>query len=124
MRRALLALLLACPVAPPLSAASVDGLGIHAASVGSGPTLVFVHGWTCDSSSWDGQVPAFSGDYRVITLDLPGHGRSDSPPDGKFSMNLLARRCHESADEVLGATGKTVVFQPPELSDVGGRDGR
>ena len=91
MRRALLALLLACPVAPPLSAASVDGVGIHAASVGSGPTLVFVHGWTCDSSSWDGQVPAFSGDYRVITLDLPGHGRSDSPPDGKFSMNLFAR---------------------------------
>ena len=91
MRRALLALLLACPVAPPLSAASVDGLGIHAASVGSGPTLVLVHGWTCDSSSWDGQVPAFSGDYRVITLDLPGHGRSDSPPDGKFSMNLFAR---------------------------------
>jgi pimeloyl-ACP methyl ester carboxylesterase len=50
-----------------------------------------VHGWTCDSSSWEGQVPAFSDDYRVITIDLPGHGKSGSPADGKFSMSLFAR---------------------------------
>jgi len=29
--------------------------------------------------------------YRVITLDLPGHGKSDPPKDGKFSMNGFAR---------------------------------
>ena len=43
------------------SAASVDGLKIHSASAGSGSTtLVFVHGWTCDSSSWAAQVPALA----------------------------------------------------------------
>jgi pimeloyl-ACP methyl ester carboxylesterase len=52
---------------------------------------VFVHGWTCDSSSWTAQLPAFAEDYRVITLDLPGHGRSESPPDGQLSMDLFAR---------------------------------
>jgi pimeloyl-ACP methyl ester carboxylesterase len=52
---------------------------------------VFVHGWTCDASSWDGQVPAFTKDHRAITLDLPGHGRSESPKDGKLSMDLFAR---------------------------------
>lgn len=52
---------------------------------------MFVHGWTCDSSSWTGQVPAFAKDYRVITLDLPGHGKSDSPKDGKLSMDVFAR---------------------------------
>ena len=52
---------------------------------------MFVHGWTCDSSSWTGQVPAFAKKYRVITLDLPGHGKSGSPKDGKFSMDLFAR---------------------------------
>ena len=75
----------------PGSAATVEGLKIQSSSVGSGPTIVFVHGWTCDSSSWTGQVPAFAKDHRVITLDLPGHGRSDSPKDGKLSMDLFAR---------------------------------
>jgi pimeloyl-ACP methyl ester carboxylesterase len=72
-------------------AASVDGMKIHSSSAGTGPTIVFVHGWTCDSSSWDGQVPAFASNYRVITLDLPGHGRSESPRDGKLSMDVFAR---------------------------------
>src|SRR5436189_5513087 len=62
------------------------------ASSGTGKsTLIFVHGWTCDSTSWASQVPVLSKTYRVITLDLPGHGQSGSPSDGKFSMNLFAR---------------------------------
>jgi len=93
MQRALfaLSLVLVLAAAAPLRAASVDGIPIQSAAAGKGPTLVFVHGWTCDSSSWAAQVPAFDGKYRVITLDLPGHGKSGSPKDGKFSMDLFAR---------------------------------
>ena len=90
MRR-LFVLMLAGLVALPLSAASVDGMDIHSSSAGAGTTIVFVHGWTCDGSSWAGQVPAFAKDHRVITLDLPGHGRSESPHDGKLSMDVFAR---------------------------------
>jgi pimeloyl-ACP methyl ester carboxylesterase len=93
MQRAFFALTLMLVVvaARPLSAASVDGIPIHSAAAGNGPALVFVHGWTCDSSSWAAQVPAFDNKYRVITLDLPGHGMSGSPKDGKLSMDLFAR---------------------------------
>jgi pimeloyl-ACP methyl ester carboxylesterase len=106
MRRLILALLLAVPFAAPSQAASVDGSSIHSSSVGSGPTLVFVHGWTCDSTSWDQQVPAFAKKYRVITLDLPGHGRSALPKDGKLSMDLFARaveavRAEANADRIV-----------------------
>jgi pimeloyl-ACP methyl ester carboxylesterase len=74
------------------SAATVDGLKINSSSAGSGSTtLVLVHGWTCDMSSWASQVPALAKKYRVLTLDLPGHGQSGSPADGKFSMDLFAR---------------------------------
>jgi pimeloyl-ACP methyl ester carboxylesterase len=74
------------------SAASVDGLAIHSTTTGAGPaTLVLVHGWTCDESSWAAQVPALARKYRVITLDLPGHGHSGAPANGKFSMDLFAR---------------------------------
>src|SRR5689334_1295691 len=89
------------------AAATVDGIPIHSSSGGAGNrTIIFIHGWTCDSTSWDAQVPAFSKDYRVITLDLPGHGKSGSPKDGKFSMDLFARaveavRAEAGADKVV-----------------------
>src|SRR5690349_24133656 len=74
------------------SAASVDGVSIHSTVRGSGPkTIVFVHGWTCDESSWDNQVPVFDKNYRVITLDLPGHGKSGSPTKGPITMELFAK---------------------------------
>jgi pimeloyl-ACP methyl ester carboxylesterase len=72
-------------------AASVDGANVHWTSHGRGPAIIFVHGWTCDATSWDAQVPAFSRTHRVITLDLPGHGQSAQPKDGRFSMELFAR---------------------------------
>jgi len=74
------------------SAASVDGVPLHWTSSGSGPqTLMLVHGWTCDDSSWNAQVPALMGKYRVLTLDLPGHGKSGKIEASKFSMDLFAR---------------------------------
>jgi pimeloyl-ACP methyl ester carboxylesterase len=42
------------------------------------PALVFVHCWTCRRRFWDAQVPAFNARHRVVTLDLAGHGESDS----------------------------------------------
>jgi pimeloyl-ACP methyl ester carboxylesterase len=103
MRRLLLGFVITAALVVSLPAASVDGIRIHSATTGKGKaTVVFVHGWTCDSSSWAGQVPAFAGKYRVITLDLPGHGQSGSPKDGKFSMDLFARAV-EAVREEAGA---------------------
>ena len=58
---------------------SADGVKIHAESWGNGATpLVFVHGWSCDSSYWRDQVKDLALDYRVVTIDLAGHGRSEA----------------------------------------------
>src|SRR5580765_6176449 len=85
-------LLLSIVLAIPLSAAAVDGAKVHWNSTGTAKqTVILVHGWTCDESSWEAQVPVLSRNYRVITLDLPGHGKSDPPKDGKFSMTGFAR---------------------------------
>jgi len=107
MRRLVTALVAGLSLTASLDAASVDGIQIHSTSAGAGPaTIVFVHGWTCDTSSWTHQVPGFQGDYRVIALDLPGHGRSGSPADGVFSMDLFARaveavRAEAGADRIV-----------------------
>jgi pimeloyl-ACP methyl ester carboxylesterase len=39
-------------------------------------TLVFVHCWTCDRTFWKDQLDVFAKEYRVISLDLGGHGKS------------------------------------------------
>jgi pimeloyl-ACP methyl ester carboxylesterase len=51
--------------------------------------IVFVHCWTCNSEFWKDNVNAFK-DYRVITLDLPGHGQSDKP-NVDYSIDFFAR---------------------------------
>src|SRR5688572_27018484 len=53
----------------------LDGRRVNYTVQGSGQTIMFVHGWACDASSWRFQVPASSRGYRVITVDLPGHGK-------------------------------------------------
>ncbi len=56
---------------------SVDGVEISFDVSGNGDTgLVFVHGWSCDKSYWQNQVEFFSNNYKVITIDLAGHGNS------------------------------------------------
>jgi len=39
-------------------------------------TLLFVHGWCIDQTYWANQVDIFCPDYRVVTIDLPGFGKS------------------------------------------------
>ena len=92
MRRILGALLIVALALSPASAATVDGLKLHSSSAGMGrAALIFVHGWTCDDSSWTAQVAEFARKYRVLTLDLPGHGKSAVPAQDKFSIGLFAR---------------------------------
>ena len=54
-----------------------DGVPIHYSVQGTGdPALVFVHCWNCDRNLWENQVAEFSKKHRVVTIDLPGHGKS------------------------------------------------
>ena len=56
---------------------SQDGVPVAYSVYGGGETaLVFIHGWGGDSGYWQNQVPYFSLDYKIITIDLAGHGDS------------------------------------------------
>ncbi|HJZ96973.1 MAG TPA: alpha/beta hydrolase [Candidatus Solibacter sp.] len=117
-------LLTAFAFAASLYAAGVDGIAIHSTVTGAGPkTVIFVHGWTCNETTWTEQVPALAAQYRVVTLDLPGHGKSSAPKDGKLSMDLFARaieavRAEAKADRVTlvgHSMGTPVVVQYARL---------
>lgn len=59
------------------SAVSADGIRVSFEVRGAGaPTLVFVHGWSCDRGYWKHQLSYFAERYQVVALDLAGHGTS------------------------------------------------
>lgn len=59
------------------TATSEDGLSVAYSTRGGGATtLVFIHGWSCDRTYWSEQISDLAQDYRVVTLDLGGHGDS------------------------------------------------
>src|SRR5690606_11828488 len=39
-------------------------------------TVVLVHCWMCERTFWSEQVPVLARHYRVLALDLPGHGEA------------------------------------------------
>jgi pimeloyl-ACP methyl ester carboxylesterase len=58
------------------------GARIRYVDTGAGPPVVLIHGFTGDiERSWinTGILPGLARDYRVLALDLRGHGRSDKP---------------------------------------------
>ena len=58
-------------------AVSSDSVRIAYNVYGAGKTsLIFIHGWSCDSRYWKNQTNVFSKDYQVITIDIAGHGNS------------------------------------------------
>ena len=61
---------------------------------GDGPPLALLHGFFGDRSTWHaaGHVGALAGQFRLILIDLVGHGGSDAPPDpARYRMGEHAR---------------------------------
>jgi pimeloyl-ACP methyl ester carboxylesterase len=58
---------------------SADGTRLSVYLRGSGPTLLFLHGWTLDRHSFDAQLP-LADDYRLARFDRRGCGASMAEP--------------------------------------------
>lgn len=70
----------------------VDADGVHLAYDVSGDPgaalMVLLHGLGEQAADWEAQLPAFSERFRVVALDLRGHGDSDRT--GEYSHRLMA----------------------------------
>ena len=53
-----------------------SGIEWHYDVEGAGEHLLFIHGWGVDKKIWRQQAKFFSQYYQVMTVDLPGHGKS------------------------------------------------
>ena len=56
---------------------------------GDGPPLVCIHGGWQNAKSWRPQVERFADEYRVVTFDLRGHGRTGATDSPRYSIDLF-----------------------------------
>lgn len=66
----------------------IQGSSVSYEEIGSGKSIVFVHG-ACENSSFWNHQKIMADRYRILTIDLPGHGKS-GPMEGEIHVERYA----------------------------------
>ncbi len=66
------------------------GMDWHVQTMGEGPSLLLVHGTGAATHSWRALAPLLARHFRVVALDLPGHGFTSAPQDGAYALPQMA----------------------------------
>ncbi|SFY09152.1 Pimeloyl-ACP methyl ester carboxylesterase [Pseudomonas sp. NFACC49-2] len=66
-----------------------EDCNLHYEEYGHGAPLVLVHGLGSSTQDWEKQIPVLSAHYRLIVVDVRGHGRSDKPR-GRYSIEAFS----------------------------------
>ena len=76
----------------PTFATLPSGVSLHYRVQGNpaGPWLVLLNGLLSDTTMWAGVLPGLAGDFRILTFDSRGQGRSDAPLKGPYRTAQLA----------------------------------
>ncbi|MDX1993956.1 MAG: 2-succinyl-6-hydroxy-2,4-cyclohexadiene-1-carboxylate synthase [bacterium] len=70
-------------------------MNYHTEQFGAGQPLLLLHGFSGSGADWEPFLPAFASHFHVLTVDLPGHGKADSPHD------LTAYRMENTARDLI-----------------------
>jgi pimeloyl-ACP methyl ester carboxylesterase len=71
-----------------------DKTQLHYLEQGRGQPLVLIPGWSQTAAMFDAQLNGLSSRYRVIALDMRGHGESSKPNNG-YRIARMAQDTHE-----------------------------
>jgi pimeloyl-ACP methyl ester carboxylesterase len=79
-----------------------DGARAHVRDQGpkNAPALVLVHGSNASLFTWVPWVNRLDKDFRVVTLDMPGHGLTGAVPNGDYSQEAMVAFTLEVADKL------------------------
>lgn len=64
-----------------MSFLSLQHTRYHLAIAGQGSPLLLLHGFAGSIQNWDSLIATLQANFRVIAIDILGHGLSDKPPD-------------------------------------------
>lgn len=79
---------------------SIDGGTMWYADQGDGTPIVCLHGGWVNSDCWRPQVEHFSEDYRIVTPDLRGHGRTGETDVDTYSIDLYVEDLERLLDHL------------------------
>lgn len=68
---------------------------------GHGSPLVMLHGWGFSSEIWAPVLPALAKKYQVITIDLPGHGKSPFLPQFHDFHEVVKSLIHHTPSQAI-----------------------
>jgi pimeloyl-ACP methyl ester carboxylesterase len=71
-----------------------DGVNLYYLEAGSGKPILMIPGWSQTAEQFKYQLSGLSDRYRVIAVDMRGHGESDKPDFG-YKISRLAKDTHD-----------------------------
>jgi 3-oxoadipate enol-lactonase len=79
-----------------------SGVSLHYRIQGQpgAPWLVLFNGLLSDTTMWAGTLSGLAPHHRVLTFDSRGQGSSDAPPDGPYTVPMLAQDAWELLDRL------------------------
>ena len=69
--------------------AQINGINLAFSDEGQGQPIVFLHAFPLNRSMWEPQVKGLKSQFRIITVDLRGHGKSEAPM-WRYSLDQFA----------------------------------
>jgi pimeloyl-ACP methyl ester carboxylesterase len=91
---------------PRITCAGVD---TSYEELGSGPTVVLLHGGLSGGESWEPALPALTGTYRVLVPDRRGHGRT-ADVNGPYTYEAMAEETIAFLEQVAGEPANLVGY--------------
>lgn len=84
------------------------GLRWHVQQLGKGPAMLLIHGTGASTHSWRELAPLLAPHFSLVSVDLPGHAFTDTPPQAHLSLPGMAASLASLVD-ALGADLQWVV---------------
>jgi pimeloyl-ACP methyl ester carboxylesterase len=86
--------------------ADVNGVRLHYAKAGTGPLMVFLHGFPEFWYEWKYQISEFSRDHTVVAPDMRGYNLSSKPADvAAYQLPHLVEDVRALTSELMKTTG-------------------
>ena len=79
-----------------MTIANISGIHLNYEVAGQGQAVVLLHGMTGSTKDWANQIGVLSPEYKVVAIDMRGHGKSAVPKtEAEYSIPIFA-------EDVLG----------------------
>lgn len=81
-----------------------NGAQVHVRDTGGDigqPVLVLIHGSNSSLHTWEPMVERMRSDYRIVTMDMPGHGLTGATPTHRYDISEMV----DTVDQVTSVLG-------------------